>query len=117
MEYPKMISSLPQADIPFKGVKGWILQGQAQQLVFMEIDPIGEVTEHTHSAQFGMVLDGEMSLTIGSETKRYRRGDTYFIPEGIPHSAVFHSKVYIVDLFNERARYKEKKYKESKLST
>jgi quercetin dioxygenase-like cupin family protein len=109
MEYPKMISSLPQADIPFKGVKGWILQGQAQQLVFMDIDPIGEVTEHAHSAQFGIILDGEMSLTVGGETKRYRRGDTYFIPEGVPHSAVFHSKAYIVDLFDERSRYREKK--------
>lgn len=109
MEYPNMIYSLPQADIPFKGVKGWILQGQEQQLVFMEIDPIGEVTEHTHSAQFGMVLEGEMSLTIGGETKRYRKGDTYIIPAGIPHSAEFHSKAYVVDLFDERSRYKEKK--------
>jgi quercetin dioxygenase-like cupin family protein len=106
MEYPEMIYSLPQADIPFKGVKGWILQGAAQQLVFMEIEPIGEVTEHTHSAQFGMVLDGEMSLTIGGETKTCRKGDTYFIPEGIPHSAVFHSKVYVIDLFDEPSRYK-----------
>jgi len=106
MEYPEMIYSLPQADIPFKGVKGWILQGQAQQLVFMEIEPIGEVTEHTHGAQFGMVLDGEMSLTIGGETKTCRKGDTYFIPEGTPHSAVFHSKVYVIDLFDEPARYK-----------
>jgi quercetin dioxygenase-like cupin family protein len=110
MKYPEMISSLPQADIPFKGLKGWILQSQAQQLIFMEIDPIGEVTEHTHSAQFGMILDGEMSLTIGRETKRYRRGDTYFIPAGIPHSAVFHSKVFVVDLFDEPARYKQKKH-------
>jgi len=109
MEYPRMISSLPQADIAFRGVKGWILQGREKQLVFMEIEPIGEVTEHTHSAQFGMVLEGEMSLTIGGDTKRYRKGDTYYIPDGVSHSAVFHSKVYVVDLFDEPARYKQKK--------
>jgi quercetin dioxygenase-like cupin family protein len=109
MEYPRMISSLPQADIAFRGVKGWILQGREKQLVFMEIEPIGEVTEHAHSAQFGMVLEGEMSLTIGGDTKRYRKGDTYFIPDGVSHSAVFHSKVYVVDLFDEPARYKQKK--------
>jgi quercetin dioxygenase-like cupin family protein len=111
MEYPKMISSLPPADIPFQGVKGWILQGPAQQLVFLEIDPIGEVTEHTHSAQFGMVLEGELSLTMGGETKRYGKGDTYFIPAQMPHSAVFHSKVHVVDLFDEPARYKNKRMK------
>jgi len=109
MEYPKMITSLPQADIPYKGVKGWILQGQAQQVVFLEMDPIGEVTEHTHSAQFGMVLEGEMSLTVSGKTKKYRKGDTYFVPDGTPHSAVFHSKVYAIDFFNERSRYREKK--------
>jgi len=108
MEYPRIITSLPEADIPFKGLRGWILQGQTQQLLFLEIEAIGQVSEHTHSAQFGMVLDGEMSLTIGGETKRYRRGDTYFIPAGTPHSAVFHSKVFVVDLFDEPARYKVK---------
>ena len=112
MEYPKIVTSLPQAEIPFKGVKGWIHQGAAQQVVFMEMDPIGKVPEHTHSAQFGMILEGELSLTVGGVTKRYRRGDTYFVPEGAPHSAVFHSKVYIVELFNERSRYKEKKSQE-----
>ena len=109
MEYPRMISSLPRADIAFRGVQGWILQGREQQLVFMEIEPIGKVTEHAHSAQFGMVLEGEMSLTIGGDTKRYRKGDSYYIPDGVSHSAVFHSKVYVVDLFDEPERYKQKK--------
>lgn len=108
MEYPEIISGLPEADIPFQGVKGRLMQSDNQQLVFMEIEPIGEVTEHTHSAQFGMVLEGEMSLTIGGETKKYTKGDTYFIPEGVPHSAVFHTKVYVIDMFDEPSRYKIK---------
>lgn len=108
MEYPKIVTSLPEADIPFKGLRGWILQGRSQQALFLEIEAIGQVSEHTHNAQFGMVLDGEMSLTVGGETKRYRKGDTYFIPAGMPHSAVFHSKVFVVDLFDEPARYKPK---------
>jgi len=108
MEYPKIVTSLPEADIPFKGLKGWILQGEAQQVLFLEIEAIGQVTEHAHSAQFGMILDGEMSLTIGGETRRYKKGDTYYIPAGTPHSAVFHSKVFVVDLFDEPARYKIK---------
>ena len=108
MDFPDMIKNLPEADIPFKGVRGWILQGKNQQVVFMDIDPIGEVSEHTHSAQFGVVLEGEMSLTIGGETKRYRKGDTYFIPEGVPHSAVFHSPFRVIDIFDEKQRYRTK---------
>ena len=108
LDYPDMITRLPQADIPFQGVKGWLLQGDNQQIVFMDIDPIGEVTEHSHGAQFGVVLDGEMSLTIGGETKLYKKGDTYFIPDGVPHSAVFKSRVKVMDMFNEKERYKTK---------
>ena len=109
MEYPNMIFSLPEADIPYKGVKGWILQSQARQLVFMEIEPMGEVAEHSHAAQFSVVVDGEMSLTIGGKTQRYRKGDTFYIPAHTPHSAVFHSKTRVIDLFDEPSRYKSKK--------
>jgi hypothetical protein len=40
-EYPEIITSLPQAEIPFQGLQGWILQSGLQQLVFLEIEPIG----------------------------------------------------------------------------
>lgn len=108
MDYPAMITDLPRADIPFEGVKGWLLQGPKQQLVFMDIAPIGSVPEHSHRAQFGVVLDGEMTLTIGGESKRLRKGDSYYIPDGMPHSAVFHSQVKVIDMFDEEARYTAK---------
>jgi quercetin dioxygenase-like cupin family protein len=108
MDYPSMITDLPRADIPFDGVEGWLLQGPKQQLVFMDIAPIGAVPEHSHRAQFGVVLAGEMTLTIGGESKRLGKGDTYFIPDGVPHSAVFHSQVKVIDMFDEVARYGEK---------
>lgn len=107
-EFPEMITRLPRADIAFKGVQGWLFQGRDQQVVFMQIEPVGQVTEHTHGAQFGFVFDGEMSLTIGGVTNTYRKGDTYFIPKGVPHSAVFHSRVFLVDYFDEPARYRAK---------
>ena len=107
-EYPEMVTRLPQADIKFNGLQGWIFQGFDQQMVFFQIEPIGKVTEHTHGAQFGMVLEGEMSLTMGGETRIFRKGDTYFIPKNVPHSAVFHTKVFVVDYFDEPARYKAK---------
>lgn len=108
MDFPEMIKALPEADIPFDGVRGWLMQGENQQAVFFDIDPIGEVKEHTHAGQFGFVLEGEMSLTIGGETKLYTKGDSYFIPAGVPHSAVFHTQVKAVDVFDESDRYKVK---------
>jgi quercetin dioxygenase-like cupin family protein len=104
--YPDMIRALPEADIPLAGVVGRLLQGEGRQVVFFEIEPIGAIPEHAHGAQWGVVLDGEMSLTIGGTTRRYRRGDSYFIPAGVPHAAVFHSRFRALDVFDEPARYR-----------
>jgi hypothetical protein len=45
--YPRMIKDLPGADIPFEGVKGWLLQGVDHQLVFLDIEIIGQIPEHS----------------------------------------------------------------------
>jgi quercetin dioxygenase-like cupin family protein len=106
--FPGLIRQLPQADIPFKGIQGWISQGGDHQVVFMEIEPIGKVAEHSHGAQWGIVVEGEMKLTIGGITNIYRKGDHYFIPEGIIHSAEFDEKTYVIDFFADKQRYKSK---------
>ncbi len=106
--YPEIITGMPQADIAFKGVTGWISQSENHQIVFMDIEPIGKVDEHKHAAQWGIVVDGEMELTIGAETKLYKKGDFYFIPEGVLHSAVFHKQTRVIDFFAEKTRYNMK---------
>lgn len=106
--FPEMIREMPKADIPFKGVTGWISQSDNHQIVFMDIEPIGKVDEHKHAAQWGIVIDGEMELTIGGETKLYQKGDYYFIPEGVLHSAVFNKQTRVIDYFKEKGRYKAK---------
>jgi quercetin dioxygenase-like cupin family protein len=50
-----------------------------------------------------------MSLTIGGQTKLYTKGDSYFIPDGVLHSAVFHTQVKAVDVFDEVERYRIKR--------
>ena len=104
--FPEMILGLPEADIPFNGVRGWISQGPDHQIVFMDIEPIGAVAEHSHGEQWGLVLDGEMDLTIGGVTKTYRKGDNYFVGDGVPHSAVFKERTYVMDMFAQVDRYK-----------
>ncbi len=108
VEYPEVIRRLPEADIPFKGVRGWIMQGLKNQIVFMDIEPIGEVAEHTHGEQWGVVVDGEMDLTIGGETRLYRKGDSYHIPAGVPHGAVFRTRFKAIDFFADKDRYRPK---------
>ena len=103
--FSDMIKELPEADIPFEGVRGWILKGSDKQAVFFDIEPVGVVPPHSHCGQWGMVIEGEMKLTIGEETRIYRKGDWYFIPEGVVHSATFLTKVHVIDVFDAPDRY------------
>ena len=50
--FPEMITRLPQANIPLEGVRGWISQAPDHQVVFLDIDPIGEVPQHSHGEQW-----------------------------------------------------------------
>ncbi|UCC33663.1 MAG: cupin domain-containing protein [Candidatus Bathyarchaeota archaeon] len=107
--FPKPIRDLPEADIQFKGVKGWIAQGESHQIIFFEMEPRGQVPEHRHEyAQWGLVVEGRMELIIGDETNVYEKGDEYLIPAHTEHSARFLSRVRVLDFFGEKARYRHK---------
>ncbi len=107
--YPEMIRGLPEIDIPIQGVRGWLLQGHEQQVVFFDIEPVGKIPPHSHCGQWGLVVEGEMALTIGDETRVYRKGDSYNIPEGVVHSATFLTRVQVIDVFDDPQRYSAKK--------
>lgn len=104
--YAEMITKLPRIDVPLAGVRGWLSQGAEQQTVFFDIDPIGEIPPHSHGAQWGVMVEGEMELTIDGETTRYGAGDSYFIPAGTIHSARFLTRVRVIDVFADRDRYR-----------
>ena len=109
--YPDVITNLPEADIPFQGVQGWLFQSSDHQVVFFDIEAIGEVPEHAHGGQWGTVFEGEMELTIGGITHRYGKGDSYFIPAGVKHGAVFRKRTFLMDFFEDKDRYLPKKTK------
>jgi len=106
--YPDMIRNLPEIEIPIEGIRGWLLQSGAHQAVFFDIHTEEELPPHSHCAQWGIVLEGEMDLTIGGKTDRRRKGDWYFIPAGVEHSAKFLSRVQVIDVFDAAERYRTK---------
>jgi quercetin dioxygenase-like cupin family protein len=105
LSYPELIESLPDVDVAVEGVRGKLLQAAHRQVVFFEIAPIGAIPRHTHGAQWGIVVEGEMELTIGGETKTYHAGDSYFIPAGVEHGATFKTHFKAIDVFEEPDRY------------
>jgi quercetin dioxygenase-like cupin family protein len=108
-EYPTVITSLPEADMPVEGIKAWIVQAEKHQLIFFEMQTTAIVPEHSHSyPQWGMVIEGEMHLTINGKTLTIRKGDEYLIPAQAKHKATFTTKTRVMDFFSEKTRYKPK---------
>ena len=106
--FPEIITDLPEADIPIEGVRSHLFQGENQQFVFMSFENDVEVPEHWHEAQWGVVLDGEIELTMGGRKHTFSRGDTYFIPKDVTHSARIGKGYKDLSLFNQKDRYRAK---------
>lgn len=106
--FPNIITALPKADIPVDGLEAFLLQSENQQVVFMNFEKNAKIPEHSHEAQWGIVLDGQIDLTVNGKTYSYKRGDTYFIPKDVKHSAIIKKGYKDVTIFNQVDRYKIK---------
>ncbi len=106
--FPEIITNIPEADIPIEGLHSHLFQGKNQQFVFMSFENDVEVPEHSHKAQWGVVLDGEIELIIDGKKFTFTKGDTYFIPKDVKHSAKISKGYKDLTLFNQKDRYKTK---------
>lgn len=106
--FPEPIQKLPRADVPLQGITAYLSQADQHQIVFMVFEKDICVPEHAHESQWGVVLEGEIELTIGGCTGTYRRGDRYVIPRGVPHSARIRAGFAAMDFFDQPDRYARK---------
>ena len=106
--FPEPIRNLPEADIPLKGIKAYLSQAENHQIFFMEFSEDVELPEHSHEAQWGVVLAGKIDLTIDGVRRTYSKGDSVYIPKGIKHSANIYAGYADVSFFNQPDRYKTK---------
>lgn len=107
-KFPDPIRNLPHADIPLEGLKAYLSQSDNHQILFMEFAKNVEVPEHSHSGQIGFILEGRIDLIIDGVNKSYSRGDYYFIPEGVKHSAKIYAGYADITFFDEPNRYSAK---------
>lgn len=106
--FPQFITNLPQAQIPIEGLVAYLVQGDNQQVLFMEFEKETLVPEHSHEAQWGIILEGRIELTLEGEILNLKKGDTYYIPAGTVHSAKIFAGYKDLTLFNQVDRYNQK---------
>lgn len=106
--YASFIEALPQADLPLQGVRGQILAAPQAQMVMFSLPAGTRVPPHSHAAQWGIVVEGELDFTIEGVTHRRTRGDSYHVPDGAVHSAVMISDCRLIEVFADPDRYRPK---------
>ena len=68
------------------GIFSKVESGKDLTLAFMEIAPNKEGMAHEHPFdQCGIVVEGEIEMSIGEEKKLLRPMETYFISAGVKH--------------------------------
>ena len=110
MEFPEIITRLPEAELPFPSttVKTSVLQSEKGQVVFFQILKDVELPAHSHKGQWGTVLEGQVEITMGSETRMHGPGSSYYIPAGAVHSARVPAGAKVIEFFEEPDRYRLK---------
>ncbi len=107
MELADFIHRLPSLETPFSedDVTIKAIASDDGMVVFFHFHRDLTLPPHSHLGQWGTVLDGEIILTIGDDTRTYRRGDAYDIPAGVVHSATIKAGLKAIDVFEEGDRY------------
>lgn len=107
MAYPDFIQNFPGLDVPFPEdvVQTAVIRSEAGLVAFFTFLKDMELPPHSHGAQWGTVIAGEIELTIGGNTRVYRPGDSYSIPAGVEHGAQITAGTRVIDVFEEADRY------------
>ena len=85
MSYFKDVQSREPMEL-IAGARTRTFWGERVLLSLVEIDTDAEVPSHTHPhEQAGMVVEGELEMGIGGETRTLKPGDMYIVPGNIEH--------------------------------
>lgn len=103
--FPEFIRACPAPDSSVE-MRAHIVPSDHVLTMFYEIDEEVVIPEHVHGAQWGVVLEGVMEFTIGGETRLFGKGETYYVPEGVPHIARIHAGYKGIDVFADNLRYR-----------
>lgn len=106
--FPKIIKSLPKADINIDGANLYLVNGENEQVVFMEFKKNVNIPKHSHESQFEVVINGMVEYFADGIKHIYKKGDCFFVPKGKKHSAKIHAGYSSIAFFNQKDRYKKR---------
>lgn len=103
MPFPESVRRLPYARLA--GADVYVHDAGATQILFMEVPRDRAevvVPRHTHGVEWGIVVEGEIEMTLGETVESHPAGTVHLIPAGLPHSFRFRPGTSSVHYFAER---------------
>lgn len=85
MESMRPLEAIPPRQI-WDGVLARVIEGDQLTLAVVEIEPGKRVPEHRHvNEQIGFVIRGQVTFTVGAETRTLGPGGSWRILADVPH--------------------------------
>lgn len=84
------------------GVRTCLAWGERLMLSVVRMEANSFVPLHSHPhEQMGVVLEGEVEMNIGGETRVVKKGDGYLIPGRVEHSGrTYNTPALVLDVFS-----------------
>jgi len=102
--FPTFIREMSEVDIPNPNIYAWMAVDKCQVL-FYEVPEGSTSPDDSHANEWGLVIKGQVDITIDGETKVYGPGDTYFVRDGEVHSVVNHPGLIAIAVFEGEDRF------------
>jgi len=89
--YPEKIKSLPAQKGKVDTSSKYMLEAKDCKILFASYEPGTTIPSHRHDDAdvHGVVIKGEIILTVNGTTTKHGVGEWYHIPPGAEHATVF----------------------------
>lgn len=83
--FPDIIGKIPSREYGIDGLEVHVDHTSMGTVYFVSAAKDVAFPEHSHAAQWTVVVSGECRFTANGTTTVYKQGDTYCIPAGLKH--------------------------------
>ncbi len=99
--FHEIIKKIPTRDYQIDGLEVHVDHTTTGTVYFVSAEKEVAFPEHSHAAQWTIVVTGSCTFTANGESKTYNAGETYFIPAGLKHQITLHAGYSEVDYVDD----------------
>ena len=99
--FSDIIKKVPSRNYGIDGLEVHVDHTSTGTVYFVSAEREVVFPEHSHAAQWTIVVTGSCTFTADGESKIYNAGETYFIPAGLKHQITLHAGYSEVDYVDD----------------